>query len=79
MKNPDKKAKKKTIGKFNWKISLRFLYLLKSGYGKFVLFWDKAGYHKHWRVKKCLRENKDYIKAVSFPTAASKVNPTEEC
>ena len=79
MKNPDKKAKKKTIGKFNWKTSLRFLYLLKSRYRKFVLFWDKAGYHKHWRVKKYLRENKDCIKVVSFPTAASKVNPTEEC
>lgn len=79
MKNPDKKAKKKTICKFNWKTTLYFLYLLKNKHGKFVLFWDKAGHHNHKKVKKYLRLHKDSIRVVSFPTAASEVNPVEEC
>jgi len=79
MRNPDKKAKKKYIGKFNWKTTLGFLYRLKNKHGKFVLFWDKAGNHNHKKVKAYLKENKDWVRKVSFPTAASDVNPVEEC
>ena len=79
MKNPDKNSKKKWICKFNWKTTLQFLYLLKTKHKKFVLFWDKAGHHNHKKVKAYLRENKDWIRKVSFPTAASEANPVEEC
>ena len=79
MRNPDKKAKKKWICKFNWKTTSKFIYLLKSKYGKFVLVWDKAGHHNHKKVKRYIKENKDWLKVISFPTAASEANPVEEC
>jgi hypothetical protein len=79
MKNPDKNAKKKYVCKFNWKTTLLFLYRLKSKHGKFILFWDKAGHHNEKRVKAYIRNNKDWLRVVSFPTAASEANPVEEC
>lgn len=79
MRNPDKNAKKKWICKFNWKTTLDFLYLLDTRYEKYILIWDKAGHHNHKNVKAYIRKNKDRIRVISFPTAASEVNPVEEC
>jgi len=53
---------------------------LKRKFKKFVLFIDKATYHKkEARVKKYFRQNKDCIKVRWFPSGFPESNPVEEC
>lgn len=77
-KNGEKK-KKKMRGKFNHKTTLKFLYLLKNRLGRFLLIWDKAGFHTDNKVMKYIERNKDSIRVISLPTAAPELNPVEEC
>ena len=71
--------RKKRKCKFNSKTTIKYLYTLKNRFGKFVLFWDKAGFHTSKDVIAYLRRNRDCIRVVSLPTAAPELNPVEEC
>lgn len=59
---------------------LDYLPQLKRKFKKFVLFMDKATYHKkEARVKKYLRQNRDCIRVRWFPSGFPESNPVEEC
>ena len=59
---------------------LDYLAQLKRKFKKFVLFIDKATYHKkEARVKKYFRQNRDCIKVKWFPSGFPESNPVEEC
>jgi len=72
------KKKKKAKGKFNSKTTRKFLSLLKNRLGKFLLIWDKAGFHTDKDVVAYIKRNRDCIRVVSLPTAAPELNPVEE-
>lgn len=59
---------------------LDYLVHLIRKFKKFVLFMDKATYHKkEARVKRFLRKNKHRIKVAWFPSGFPESNPVEEC
>ncbi len=72
-------GRKKRKCKFNSKTTLKYLHTLKNKFGKYVLFWDKAGFHTSKDVAAYLKRNKDSIRVGSLPTAAPELNPVEEC
>ena len=74
----DKKQLFRQKKEINSETTIEFLKELKRKFGRFVLFLDKASYHKSYMVKEFFKKNKDCIKPIYFPTAASDLNPAEE-
>lgn len=58
---------------------ISYLNALKRKYGKFVLFYDGAPWHRSEKVKRFLKNNRRKIKPVMFPTCSPELNPVEEC
>lgn len=59
---------------------IRFLEEMKRKFKCFLLFMDKAPWHKkNKKTKGYLEKNKDCIKIMWFPTASPDLNPVEEC
>lgn len=59
---------------------ITFLKEMKRKFKRFVLFMDKAPWHKkNKRVAEYLEKNKHCIKVVWLPTASPELNPVEEC
>lgn len=59
---------------------IRFLKEMKRKFKCFLLFMDKAPWHKkNKKAKEYLEKNKDCIRVVWFPTASPDLNPVEEC
>lgn len=59
---------------------IRFLKEMKRKFKHFLLFMDKAPWHKRNRkVREYLEKNKKCIEVMWFPTASPELNPVEEC
>jgi len=55
----------------NGEIFIDFLKQMKRKFKRFLLFMDKASWHReHQGVRKYLEKNKECIKAEWFPTAS---------
>lgn len=66
--------------KMNGEIFIDFLKQMKRKFGQFLLFIDKAPWHrKHKGVIEYLKNNRHCIKFIWFPTASPEFNPVEEC
>ena len=63
----------------NSKTFLQYLKCLKRKYGKFVLFYDGAPWHKTKEVEALFEENKDAIIPVLFPKCSPEFDAVEEC
>jgi transposase len=58
---------------------ISYLSALKRKYGKYVLFYDGAPWHRSEKVKRFLKKNRRRIKPVMFPACSPELNPVEEC
>ena len=58
---------------------ISYLNALKRKYGKFVLFYDGAPWHRSYKVERFLKKNRRRIRPVMFPSCSPELNPVEEC
>ena len=65
--------------KMNGDKFIDFLKQMKRKFRQFLLFMDKAPWHKSKKVKDFLEKNANCIKILMFPTASPEFNPVEEC
>ena len=75
----DKKQLFRQYDKMNSKTFLQYLKCLKRTYGKFVLFYDGAPWHKAKEIEVFFKKNEDCIIPVLFPKCSPEFNVVEEC
>jgi hypothetical protein len=76
----DKRQMFRQYKHINRDTTIMFLREMRKKFKCFLLFMDKAPWHKKDRkVSEYLENNKHCIKVMWFPTASPELNPVEEC